>query len=208
LEYEGSMKLLFAACSTYDKKISLRGKQKRAVYTTTFSDNDKHIPSNNSLDGEYEVFTFDKDVSDIMLNSTFSNQFVNRRTSGNTKPKSNFLPRDEWNKFAQEQKDQLNAKRRQEQMVTSHQANIHEVDDFVNIDDIVAYTTMSHDVTKSDNKDVKDESPNDNALLAYMAGCISGTSPGDIRQVRSANHAPNKNMTCKANKRNSAPSTL
>jgi hypothetical protein len=32
LTYESYMELLFTACSTYDKKLNLLGKQKRAVY--------------------------------------------------------------------------------------------------------------------------------------------------------------------------------
>jgi hypothetical protein len=93
-------------------------------------------------------------------------------------------------------------------MGISHQANIHEVDDFANLDDIVAYTSMNHDITQPDDNKIKDNMPNDNALLAYMAGFGSGTSPGDIRQVPAANHAPNKNKTRKANKSHSAPSTF
>jgi hypothetical protein len=34
----------------------------------------------------YEVFTVDTDVSDIIVNSTKSNRFGNRKTSGNSKP--------------------------------------------------------------------------------------------------------------------------
>jgi hypothetical protein len=59
LAYEGYMELLLSACSTYDKKFTLPGKQKRAVYTTTVSDNVKLIPSDKTMDGEYEVFTVD-----------------------------------------------------------------------------------------------------------------------------------------------------
>jgi hypothetical protein len=148
------------------------------------------------------------DVSDIRVNSTNTNSFGNQKTSGNGKPKSNFLPPEEWNTLTQELKDQLIVTRRQEEMVSLNQANIHEEDDFVNLDDIVAYTTMNHDVTQSYDKDIKDESPTDNALLAYMAGSSSSTSPGDLQQVTPANHAPNKNKTRKANKSNSAQGTF
>ena len=37
LRYESYMELLLSACSTFDKKITLPGKQKRAVYTSTVS---------------------------------------------------------------------------------------------------------------------------------------------------------------------------
>jgi hypothetical protein len=52
--YEGYMELLLFACSTYKKKITLPGKQKRAVYLTTMSVGDEHIPVSNTLDGENE----------------------------------------------------------------------------------------------------------------------------------------------------------
>jgi hypothetical protein len=108
----GYMELLLLACSTYVKKFHFQGKQKRAVYTTTTSDNGKHIPSNKTLDGEYEVFTVDTDVSVIMVNSANMNCFGNRKTSGIGKLNSNFLPCDERNKITitQEQKDQFIAK--------------------------------------------------------------------------------------------------
>jgi hypothetical protein len=113
LVYDGYMELLLSACSTYDKKITLPGKQKRAVYSTAISIDDGHISVDDTLNGEYAVFTVDTDVSDIMVNATNSNRFGNRRATNNGKPKSNFLPRDEWNKLTQEQKDQLIAKRRE-----------------------------------------------------------------------------------------------
>jgi hypothetical protein len=81
LAYEGYMELLLSACYTYDKKITLPGKPLRAVYTTTISNNGKHISTDDTLDGEYEVFTVDTDVSDIMVNSTNSNHFGKRKTS-------------------------------------------------------------------------------------------------------------------------------
>jgi hypothetical protein len=68
LAYEGYMELLLLACSTYDKKITLPGKQMRAVYSTAISVDDGHIPVDDFLDGEYAVFTVDTDVSDIMVN--------------------------------------------------------------------------------------------------------------------------------------------
>jgi hypothetical protein len=51
-------------------------------------------------------------------------------------------------------------------MVISYQANIHEVDYYVNLDDIVAYTSMNHDVLPPVDNKIKDDIPNDNALLA------------------------------------------
>jgi hypothetical protein len=85
LAFESFIALLLLACSTYDKKITLPGKQKRAVYST-------EIPVENTLDGEFEVFTVDRDVSDIMVNATNLNRFGNHRATKDGKPKSNFLP--------------------------------------------------------------------------------------------------------------------
>jgi hypothetical protein len=88
------MELLLLACSTYDKMITLPGKQKRDVYSTKLSVDDGHIPVSDTLDGEYEVLTVDTDVSDIMVNATNSNRFGNQRAPGKCKYKSNFLPRE------------------------------------------------------------------------------------------------------------------
>jgi hypothetical protein len=49
-----------------------------------------------------------------MVNTTNASRVVS--TSINSNSKSTFLPRDEWNKLTQEQKDRLIAKRRQERM--------------------------------------------------------------------------------------------
>jgi hypothetical protein len=49
-----------------------------------------------------------------MVNTTNVSRFGS--TSINSNSKSTFLPRDEWNKLTQEQKDRLIAKRRQERM--------------------------------------------------------------------------------------------
>jgi hypothetical protein len=46
LIYDSYMELLLSACSTYDKKLSLRGKQKRAVYQIEI---DKHDSTDYQL---------------------------------------------------------------------------------------------------------------------------------------------------------------
>ena len=61
LVYETYMELLLSACSTYDKRIALPGKQKRAVYASEF-DSDTYI-------GNYEAYCIDTDVADIMANA-------------------------------------------------------------------------------------------------------------------------------------------
>jgi hypothetical protein len=49
-----------------------------------------------------------------MVNATNASSFGS--TSIHSNSKSTFLPRDEWNKLTQEQKDRLITKRRQERM--------------------------------------------------------------------------------------------
>jgi hypothetical protein len=55
------MELMLLACSTYVKKIKLRGKHSCAVY------------AENTADGEYKVFKVETDVSGVMVNSTNMN---------------------------------------------------------------------------------------------------------------------------------------
>jgi hypothetical protein len=111
LTYENYMELLLSACSPYDKKITLPGKQKRAVYTATISEDESEGYYNVGQDDGYAAYSNDTDVSDIMVNTTNTSRFGN--TSINSNSNSTFLPRDEWNKSTQEQKDRLIAKRRQ-----------------------------------------------------------------------------------------------
>ena len=209
LVYESYLELLLSACSTYDKKITLPGKQKRAVYTTTVeTDPDQHYDGYN--DEGYAVYNIDTDISDIMMvNST------NFTSDGQST--SSCLPRDEWDKLTQEQKDRLIAKRRQERMgqrngnrkpfQAKRQANVHNFSDVVNLDDFVDYAVMNHDVGTTETVDGKVDSDDGDALLAYMAGRTS--SAGDIRQVLAANSTPEKkNKNRKANESISAPSTV
>jgi hypothetical protein len=72
------------------------------------------------------------------------------------KPNSNFIPREEWNKLSQDQKDQLIAKRRQERMKQNggnwksnqprRQVNVHDVNDLVHVDTLIDYAIMNRDV--------------------------------------------------------------
>jgi hypothetical protein len=206
LAYESYMDLLLSACSTFDKKINLPGKQKRAVYTTTV-DTDPYTYHDG--DEGYAVYNIDTDISDmVMVNST--------NTSGDGQNTSSFLPRDEWEKLTQEQKDQLIAKRRQERMnqrngnrkpfQVKRQANVHDVSDVVNLDNFIDYAVMNHDVSTIEQVDDKVTSDDGDELLAYMAGRTS--SAGDIRQVLAAKSLPNKNKSRKANESASAPSTV
>jgi hypothetical protein len=103
-------------------------------------------------------------------------------TSINSNSKSTLLPRDEWNKITQEQKDSLITKRRQELMgnkegarkpfQSPRQVNAHNVNYLVCIDDIIDYTIMNHEVNNVKVDDDNKYSGNNgyNALLAFMAG--------------------------------------
>jgi hypothetical protein len=145
------MELLLSACSTYDNKITLPGKQKLAVYTATTLEDEPDRYYNVGQDDGYAVYSIDTDISDILVNtSCFDN------TSINSISKSTFLSRDEWNKLTQEQKDRLIAKRRQERMglnkgsrkpfPSPRQVNANDVNNLVCIDDIIDYTIMHHEV--------------------------------------------------------------
>jgi hypothetical protein len=103
LTYESYMKLLLSACSTYDKKSNLPGKQKRAVYQTQIDNyDDTDYPHDDIYDSGYEAYHVDTDISEILVNTTNTNRFGNNGKSD--KAQATFLPRDEWNKLRQEQK--------------------------------------------------------------------------------------------------------
>jgi hypothetical protein len=102
----------------------------------------------------------------------------------------------------------LLAKRRQERMnsnggnhkpaLSARQANIHDIGDYVDLDNIVDYAVNNHDVYQKEEVGNKVDSIHDK-LLAYMAGRTFGS--GDICHVFAAKKAPDK-------KNMSAPSTV
>jgi hypothetical protein len=134
-----------------------------------------------------------------------------------------FVPWDQWIKLSQDQKDRLIAERQKERMsnkddkgkVYQRQANAHDVDDVVDLDDIIDYNIMNHDVSivgdGSDDNNT-DGNSKDDSLLAYMAG--RSTSAGELRQVLAAKtKPPNKNKvgtttSRKVNAGKSTPSTI
>jgi hypothetical protein len=93
----------------------------------------------------YETYRDDTNVAFIMANGTDTNQFVQLQEFGN---KKTFVPWDKWIKLLQEQKDKLIAERTKEHMNSNNgkprtpypprQANVHEVDEVVDIDDTIA----------------------------------------------------------------------
>jgi hypothetical protein len=217
LSYDSYMDLLLSACSTYDKKITLPGKQKRAVYASETSSDNLTYPFDDTTDGEYEVFQVDTAVDDIMA-------FTTDKSKGGYqgKPNLNFIPRDEWDKLSQDQKDQLIAKRRQERMKQNggnwksnqprRQVNVHDVNDLVHVDTFIDYAIMNHDVVPPTfTEETTDESPTTDAdtLLAYMAGRGPEGTTGDIRNVLAAKREPdNKSKSRTANESKAAPITV
>ena len=218
LSYDSYMELLLSACSTYDKKLTLPGKQKRAVYAASVSNDDVDYRFDDTLDGEYEVFQVDTDINDIMAYNTDTNRFGKKYNSG--KPSSTFLPRDEWNKLTQDQKDRLIAKRRQERMNNNgnnrnpfqaqRQANVHDVGDIVDLDAIIDHAVTDNDLPMVEDLNGNNEvATNDDTLLAYMAGrSNNNTSAGDIRYVLAAKRSQDKGKSRKVNESKSAPSTV
>jgi hypothetical protein len=96
LAYEGYMELLLSACSTYDRKIVIPGKQKRAVYASAISDGGDDYPYADNQNEDYEVFQVDTDINDIIVHATNTNRFSKLKAADSGKPKqSNFLPREE-----------------------------------------------------------------------------------------------------------------
>jgi hypothetical protein len=102
------------------------------------------------------------------------NRFNKLKAIENGKLKqSNFLPRVEWSKLTQDQKDVLIVKRRQERMghvpsAANRQVNLHDVEDLFNLDDIIEYMSMNHDITTPDVKEDSRDASSDNALRTFM----------------------------------------
>ena len=209
LVYETYMELLLSACATYDKRIALPGKQKRAGYASEF-DSDTYI-------GNYEAYRVDTNVADIRANATDTNRSGNRQDYGN---KKTFVPWEQWNKLSQEQKEKLIAERQKERMNNTNskprvpypprQTNMHEVADVFEVD-IIDDAILKHEVTL-DGDDNKGTSTNNDSLLAYMAGHRS--LAGDIHKVMATKtKVPPKgksgtSTSRKVNTSKSTPSTI
>jgi hypothetical protein len=168
------------------------------------------------MDGEYEVFQVDTAIDNIMAFTTDTS-----KGGYQGKPNSNSIPLDEWNKLSQDQKDQMIAKRRKEQMKQNggnwkskqprRQVNEHDVNDLVHVDTLIDYAIMNHDVVPPTfTEETTDESPaTADTLLAYMACHGPEGTTGDIRNVLAAKREPdNKNKSRTANEGKSAPSTV
>jgi hypothetical protein len=185
LTYKSYVALLLEACSTFDKKRELPGRQRRAVYTATTTDRDpgyscdQYYPYEYLGNGPYEAYQVDTDISDIMAHASESKRFGNRSGSGNAK--SSRIPYPEWIKMTQEERDWVLAKRIQEcqakgvdnskSYLPPQHADMHSVDSWVDLNYIIDYTVMKHNVDYSDpNDDEKVDEDGVTELLAYMAG--------------------------------------
>jgi hypothetical protein len=99
----------------------------------------------------------------------------------------------------------------QETPYPPRQANAHEVDEVVDIDDIIDYTMLNPDGTVDDDND-KGNTTDGDGSLAYMAG--HSTLPGDIHKVMATksmipNNAKSGSGTSrKVNASKSTPSTI
>jgi hypothetical protein len=82
LTYESYMELLLLACSTYDKKLNLPGKQKGAVYQTKIDNyDDTDYPHDDIYDGGCEAYHVDTHILEILVNNTITNRFGNNGKS-------------------------------------------------------------------------------------------------------------------------------
>jgi hypothetical protein len=150
-------------------------------------DTDPHPLPEDTLGGEYEVFMVDTDINDIMAYNSNMNGMVPNRIDSEMKTK--YLPREEWNRLFQAQKDTLLEKRHKERSggniqsmnPNTRQVNIHHVEDPINLDALIDYTIMSH---KIDSTDVGNDTKNSEDLSAFMAGTKSDAS--DISKVLAA----------------------
>jgi hypothetical protein len=203
LVYKMYMELLLSACSTYEKKIVLPGKQKRAVYASEFN--------SDTYNANYEMYCIDTDVADIMENATDTNLSGQQSEYGN---KKTFFLLDQWIKLLQEQKDNLIAERQKERMNRNNgqprtpypprQANAHEVDEVVDIDDIIDYTMLNHD-TNIDGDTDKGNTNDGDGFLAYMDGIrkVIATKTNIKNKIKSDTGTSRKVNTSK-----STPSTM
>jgi hypothetical protein len=66
LTYKTYVALRLEACSTFDKKHELPGRQKRAVYAAAIADDDPEYPYDPVDDGAYEAYWVDTDIPETM----------------------------------------------------------------------------------------------------------------------------------------------
>jgi hypothetical protein len=134
--------------------------------------------------------------------------------SGSSNQSSTRIPYSEWIMLPEEEQNKMLSKRKQERLdkarniqasnPVTRRANTHNIDTYIDIDNIIDNAMMNQgDETISDNKikGATNESTND--LLAYMAG--QQKSSGDIHQVLAEKRAPDKQKKRQVNESASAP---
>jgi hypothetical protein len=190
LDFESYLQLLLSACSAYDRNHAAPSKQRRNVYAAILDPPAEEPPDETN----YDIFHVDTDISDILaFSSSTTRSFNNVQKVGNTN--KGFLPREEWLKLTESQREEILAKRRQERMKdhkVKRQVNTHEVQDLISLDDILDYQINQHTTTPDDEcpSNGTPSEPSESTLLAYMAGRSPSTSPGDIRRVLAAKQTP------------------
>jgi hypothetical protein len=78
LTYNTYVDLLLEACSTFDKRLALPGRQKRVVYSSVISDNDLDYPYGHADEGQYEAYQGYTDILEIIAYASNVNKFSNR----------------------------------------------------------------------------------------------------------------------------------
>jgi hypothetical protein len=116
---------------------------------------------------------------------TNSNQIGKHPTTGEGNPKSIFLPLEEWIKLKYEQMDQFTLNREQEHLNDkplnrSYQAGIQEGEKFLNLEDILEYTTKNHKVIQWYDKGPEDDPPDERALNSIKSSYGYNFSHEDI----------------------------
>jgi hypothetical protein len=135
---------------------------------------------------EYSKSTPTYLMSDVMTNVTDTSRIGSNPNNG--RPKSSFLPREEWNKLTQDQEDTLIVKRHQESandnssnkgfFQPQRQANLHDVGNVVDFGDIVDYAVMSHDIDPTENEPSSKESAiNDDNVMVTTSQVTSVMLP-------------------------------
>jgi hypothetical protein len=181
LDFESYLQLLLSACSAYDRNHAAPSKQRRNVYAAILDPPVEELPDDNT---NYDIFHVDTEISDILAFSSSTTRSFNnvQKVEGANK---SFIPREEWLKLTESQREEILAKRRQERMKDNkgkRQVNMHDVTDLISLDDLLEYQINQHTMTPDDEcpSNGTPSEPSDNTILAYMAGRSPSTSPGDI----------------------------
>jgi hypothetical protein len=138
LDFESYLQPLLSACSAYDRNHAApSSKQRRNVYATILDPPAEEPPD----DTNYEIFHVDTDISDILAFSSSTTCSFNNVQKVGSKNKC-FIPHKEWLKLTESQREEILAKRRQEQMKDNkgkRQVNTHDIQDLISLDDLLDY---------------------------------------------------------------------